>query len=161
MGGGTQSAANLKKLLSCSHTRAIDLFIESIRARDAPGCGLIAYSCSNYTAFLDGKCTLCGEAGGSDSCARMGFHAADSFDGSFTGNKKFFLTTNSRAPYCLYHYGGWLPLTRSLINSSACYSLGVAVKFAKKPRNSARGGNERNLRPIVLTCCLCLLRQAS
>lgn len=106
--GGSQSANSLKKLLSCSHSRAIDLFIESIRPQDAPGCDLIAYSCSNYTAFLDAKCTLCKEGGdgGEGTCARMGYHAVQSFHPQkFDGNKKFFLTTNSRAPFCLYHYG--------------------------------------------------------
>ena len=151
--GGTQSANNLKKLLSCSHSRAIDLFIESIRARDAPGCSFIAYACSNYTAFMDARCTLCAESGG-EACARMGFHAIDSFHGSdSSSSKKFYLNTNNRAPYCLYHYGWSLPTSLSLsLSLSRCrrsplnsalsphYALGVAVKFAKKPRNTARGG---------------------
>ena len=107
--GGSQNAANnLKKLLSCSHSRAIDLFIESIKSRDAPGCSLVSYSCSNYTNFLEAKCTLCreGQEQGAETCALMGFHAIDAFDPTaHKENKKFYVTTNNRAPYCLYHYG--------------------------------------------------------
>lgn len=104
--GGTQSNT-LKKMLSCSHSRAIDLFIESIKSRDAPGCSLVSYACSNYTNFLEARCSLCRDADSSDgSCALMGFHSEDSFDpATHNAHKKFYVTTNSRGPYCLYHYG--------------------------------------------------------
>lgn len=105
-------AANLKKLLTCSHSRAIELFIESIRHRDSPGCSLLSYSCSNYTSFLEAKCTMCADgqlsasdiANGHSTCAVMGFNSAENYNPG-DGGKLFYVTTNSRMPYCLYHYG--------------------------------------------------------
>lgn len=118
-------AANLKKLLTCSHSRAIDLFIESIRHRDSPGCSLLSYSCSNYTSFLDARCTLCKDQEGSASdpnqstCALMGYNSVDHYFPGDSVGKQFYVTTNSRAPYCLYHYGKFLPFLSSVSDTKS------------------------------------------
>jgi len=100
----------LKRLLSCNHFRAVDLYMESIRAHSQQSsCNLLAYKCSNYTDFLDGRCAVCSGEGA--NCAPLGFYAdfGHSLDARERGDK-YYVTTNPRTPFCR-EYNTSLPLT--------------------------------------------------
>lgn len=73
--------------LTCSHSRATELFIESINSP----CKFYAHKCSSITDFDEGRCMGCPDGG----CAAMGYDAdATSLRGTF------YLSTSTHAPYC-------------------------------------------------------------
>ncbi|GFS11190.1 pancreatic lipase-related protein [Elysia marginata] len=75
--------------IGCSHGRAYEIFIESIKL--AGSCEFRAFPCSSYEDFLDGRCIDCGAEG----CNRAGFHASPELQGG-----KQFLLTHSSSPLC-------------------------------------------------------------
>ncbi|XP_078354749.1 inactive pancreatic lipase-related protein 1-like isoform X2 [Oculina patagonica] len=76
----------------CDHRRAREYFIESILSK----CPFRAFPCENMAYFERGWCILPDEVYPS-----MGFNA-DKSKGLTTG--KHLLLTNSRSPFCVYHY---------------------------------------------------------
>lgn len=83
-GGRSQPGCDVLQA-GCSHMRAIPYFTESINS----SCQFKAFKCTDYDAFLNGKCTSC-----STGCNRMGYHASKNTQG------KFYLQTNSKSPFC-------------------------------------------------------------
>ena len=84
-----------RHLLSCSHTRAIQLYIESLKKRDDNGCVFVGHACPSYEDFLLGRCFTCG---GDGHCARMGYESASEkgwVDESGRKNIKFYLNTGA------------------------------------------------------------------
>ena len=82
-----------RHLLSCSHTRAIDLYIESLRT-DGDGCVFVGHECSTYEDFLLGNCFEC--SGG--RCAKMGYESESHkewLDESDRKNVRFYLNTGA------------------------------------------------------------------
>ncbi|XP_035665052.1 pancreatic triacylglycerol lipase-like [Branchiostoma floridae] len=75
-----------KNALSCSHSRAIELFTESINSQ----CQFTAYPCSSWDEYAAGECSDCG-----GSCSVMGFHAD-----KHGGRGSLYLNTNDRDPFC-------------------------------------------------------------
>ncbi|XP_043207545.1 pancreatic triacylglycerol lipase-like isoform X2 [Amphibalanus amphitrite] len=87
------------ELLACRHIRAVRIFTDSIVQK--PECSFVSHECKDFGDFMKGKCSTCGK--NSERCASMGYHA----DKYIYKNKTlvpFYLTTSSRAPYCLRHY---------------------------------------------------------
>ncbi|XP_037499186.1 pancreatic triacylglycerol lipase-like [Rhipicephalus sanguineus] len=87
-GGGRQPGCKNDVDLGCSHTKAIEYFVESLTSE----CLFAAYPCgSDWTQLL-------GEGGETNwSCSqKMGFY-------SFTkaGRGNFYLATNDNKPYCI------------------------------------------------------------
>lgn len=86
-----QNGAEAEQLgfIGCSHGRAVDFMIESIKK----DCFLSRSKCTNYNS-IPGSCTTC--ATGTASCAIMGY-------GADKGSQKaglFYLTATKSAPYC-------------------------------------------------------------
>ena len=82
-----------RHLLSCSHTRAIDLYIESLK-KDDSGCIFVGHECSSYEEFLQGNCFKCD--GG--RCAKMGYESVshkDWVEESGRENVRFYLNTGA------------------------------------------------------------------
>ncbi|XP_064120583.1 pancreatic lipase-related protein 2-like isoform X2 [Macrobrachium nipponense] len=71
----------------CSHSRATELWIESISATD-PDKVFKSWPCSDYESYMNGLCQTCGEG-----CLEMGFHTAQSLSG------EYFLRTNTKYPF--------------------------------------------------------------
>lgn len=69
----------------------------------------------------------------------MGYNSIDHYFPDDPVGKQFYVTTNSRAPFCLYHYGQFLPFLSSVDLIPNLFP-GVAAKIAKKPKVSSRGG---------------------
>lgn len=101
----------IRRFVACHQYRSIDYFLESITPTSTL-CVPLAYECSNYTNFLDGKCASCDEEAG-HTCAQMGFRSIlvkklvegnnKTVDGKAI-HKNLYLMTNRRKPFCLYHY---------------------------------------------------------
>ncbi|XP_069104851.1 inactive pancreatic lipase-related protein 1-like [Argopecten irradians] len=77
--------------LSCSHSRAIQLYIESINSP----CKFYGHSCSSSTQFDNGACLSCPSGG----CPVMGY---DSDQTSQRGS--FYLSTSGASPFCAHEY---------------------------------------------------------
>ena len=73
--------------LTCSHSRATDIFIESINSP----CKFYAHQCASLTDFDEGRCMGCPDSG----CAVMGYDADTT-----SPRGTFYLSTSSHAPYC-------------------------------------------------------------
>jgi len=80
---------------SCSHSRAILLFTESI---ESDSCKFLADQCTTWEEYQEGKCPS-----GKEGTLRvpMGYHA-DEYRQSINEeeHKSFFLETNGEPPYC-------------------------------------------------------------
>ncbi|KAI8494199.1 hypothetical protein Bbelb_279590 [Branchiostoma belcheri] len=83
----TDGVKAAKNAFSCSHTRAIELFTESINSP----CEFTAYPCSSWDDYEAGECTDC-----DGSCSVMGFHAD-----KHGGAGLLYLNTNDKDPFCL------------------------------------------------------------
>ncbi|XP_021356285.1 inactive pancreatic lipase-related protein 1-like [Mizuhopecten yessoensis] len=77
--------------ISCSHSRATQLFIESINSP----CKFYAHTCSSSSQFDNGACMGCP----SDGCPVMGYEADQT---SHRGS--FYLSTAGSTPYCAHEY---------------------------------------------------------
>uniref|UniRef100_A0A4Q8K1M4 U74-Liphistoxin-Lsp1c_1 n=1 Tax=Liphistius sp. SGP-2016 TaxID=1905180 RepID=A0A4Q8K1M4_9ARAC len=84
--------------VSCSHSRAHQLFVNSINAK---GAVPVAYRCKNWKTFKKGECGSCG-ADGSD-CAMIGYRARDSYKAT-SKNNSFYITTGASEPFWIYLY---------------------------------------------------------
>ncbi|OWF39326.1 pancreatic triacylglycerol lipase-like [Mizuhopecten yessoensis] len=84
IGGATRS-------VTCSHNRAVDLYIESINS----ACRFYGHTCSSASKFDDGSCMGCSVGG----CPVMGY---DSNQTSQRGS--FYLSTAGSAPFCAREY---------------------------------------------------------
>ncbi|XP_067138167.1 pancreatic triacylglycerol lipase-like [Centruroides vittatus] len=93
---------------NCNHRWANFLFIDSILN---PQCPYVAYACSDWDTFLEGRCADCGDDG--QNCAVLGLQS-DTYAPSrdVKNPRKYFLKTNSQWPYCLYHYQIIVKLSR-------------------------------------------------
>lgn len=80
---------NYLDVITCSHYKATELFIESLSNRN---CSFIAYGCANWEQFRNGSCekhVLPNQTG------LLGFY---SYKAQGRGNQ--FLYTNAKSPYC-------------------------------------------------------------
>ena len=69
----------------CSHNRAYEYFIESIKSKD---CTFEAYECVKWESFLSGKCNNC-----SRNLLGLNSQKPDELT-------NYFLKTKPKAPYC-------------------------------------------------------------
>ncbi|XP_047735755.1 pancreatic lipase-related protein 2 isoform X2 [Hyalella azteca] len=111
-GGGPQPGC-LGERPGCSHSRAHELFIESVRQE----CSFVAVRCSTKEMFFKGECWGCKAP---HECSDMGLMAVPT---EVPVNSKFLLLTRGSSPYCDYHYlvsitlgniNGWEIKLRSL-----------------------------------------------
>ncbi|CAF0766349.1 unnamed protein product [Brachionus calyciflorus] len=79
------------KEVGCSHNRAVDYFIESIRSP----CPFVGFSCDSEEAFDRGDCSSCEN----NKCSAMGYYTLN-----FKGRGSMYLKTTLNAPYCGYHH---------------------------------------------------------
>ncbi|CAB4064290.1 GABRA [Lepeophtheirus salmonis] len=61
-----------RHLVACSHDRALQYYIESIRETNST-CKFIAHECSSYEKFKQGSCFVCGKE--NEHCSTMGIRA--------------------------------------------------------------------------------------
>lgn len=85
-----------KQFIACNHLRAYDYFTESITTT----CPFIAYHCTDYASFQQGKCTDCSK----NPCGQLGLYADKHKPPSGRDHVKFFLDTSASSPFCRYHY---------------------------------------------------------
>lgn len=76
--------------IGCSHNRAPEMFIESIKSP----CKFSSSKCNSYEEYQNGDCSSC-KAGG---CSVMGYHVNRDATGSH------YLTTAAEAPFCTKQY---------------------------------------------------------
>lgn len=111
-----------RKVVACSHMRALDYIIDSISASEGGEDCFTGVQCSDWNSFLSGECTTCGSDG--SKCSRMGgITAATSNDISNhkhslnpnvngTSHKKFFLKTLTSSPFCCEFKILFLPIQK-------------------------------------------------
>lgn len=83
-------------LMSCSHSRSIFLFTESINN----DCRFTAYPCDDFEKFKHGECIRCGDK----PCPVMGLDANKYESTDRKPRGKYYLTTMGSSPYCGYTY---------------------------------------------------------
>ncbi|KAH9399569.1 hypothetical protein TYRP_017983, partial [Tyrophagus putrescentiae] len=110
------SLDQIGRMVTCSHSKAIDYFVESISnsGSNAQDCRFTATPCSSWSDFIGGNC-ICSTKS-ENSCPPMGFHAYEwaqqmaskggkdaanstSF-GDLFPKSRLYLETNSQAPFC-------------------------------------------------------------
>jgi len=96
---GCEILSSGTSFLSCSHSRAVELYTDSIRS----SCNFLSYECSSYEEFQLGNCASCGDD--NSHCASMGFHADQYAAKNTRANVLLFDSTAEEAPFCLYQYG--------------------------------------------------------
>jgi len=82
--------SSVKRLVGCSHYRAINYFLESINSR----CKFTARKCASYYDFLVGKCESCSKR----KCRRLGYFSNDRTRIRTKGS--YYLSTKRRSPFC-------------------------------------------------------------
>ena len=84
--------AETTDFISCSHSRSIELFTESILS----DCQFQAYPCDSFNDFTRAKCLSCD----GQPCPIMGINA-DKYEYSTVKPRgKFYLTTGKESPFC-------------------------------------------------------------
>ncbi|XP_037803353.1 pancreatic triacylglycerol lipase-like [Penaeus monodon] len=86
-----------RDLAACSHDRSVELFEDSL----GEPCPYLAHECIDYDSFEQGRCASCNED--NSACAFMGIHA-DQYTAKTRENVRMYFDTDSKAPYCYYHY---------------------------------------------------------
>ncbi|XP_018026135.1 pancreatic lipase-related protein 2 [Hyalella azteca] len=92
-GGGPQPGC-IGEDIKCSHARAIQFFIESVRQE----CSFLAVRCPSHQMLLKGECWGCKPP---HECSEMGLRTVPM---DLPVNSKFFLLTHDSSPYCGHHY---------------------------------------------------------
>jgi len=87
-----------KDIVSCSHARAIYLYMDSIRS----SCNFLSHECASYAEFEAGNCVSCGDDNA--QCAYMGFHADEYPHKDTRVNARFYDDTDKKEPFCYYQY---------------------------------------------------------
>ncbi|XP_076843106.1 lipase member H [Brachyhypopomus gauderio] len=84
----------------CDHQRSVFLYVDSF----IESCGMTAYPCANYSAYLDGKCLSCDQFG-SVGCPVFGPHLVRWKDILVKlGQTSTYFATNQISPYCQTNY---------------------------------------------------------
>uniref|UniRef100_A0A2D0PBX2 U1-Eretoxin-Ek1a_1 n=1 Tax=Eresus cinnaberinus TaxID=175337 RepID=A0A2D0PBX2_ERECI len=80
--------------LTCSHSRAYELFTASI---EEPECKFKSVQCENLGQVADGACGTC-----EDNCVSMGYYSVNKKDlAQKDSSIIFYLKTTGKDPYCL------------------------------------------------------------
>ena len=90
-----------RHLIACSHTRAIELYIDSLK--EGESCVMVGHECTTYEEFQMGYCFSCGP--GNEHCAIMGYRAEEYkpiVDKYARSNVRFYLNTGKgqEDPFC-------------------------------------------------------------
>ncbi|CAH1243014.1 PNLIPRP3 [Branchiostoma lanceolatum] len=86
------SSLELTDSMDCSHSRAYQLYIDSINNP----CKLIAYPCRSYDDYVAGRCWDCSN----NACPVMGYDVGSNLN----ARGSVYLSTGENAPYCSYEY---------------------------------------------------------
>ncbi|KAH9492576.1 Pancreatic lipase- protein 2 [Bulinus truncatus] len=82
-GGNSTSLGNM---VACSHSRAHDIFIESIDT----SCNFTAYPCDSFVKFENGECFTCNQG-----CSSLGYRSDQ-----FSARGKLYVDTHNSSPFC-------------------------------------------------------------
>ncbi|EEC13560.1 lipase, putative [Ixodes scapularis] len=130
-GGDKQPNCSRADVL-CEHLRSYDYYMETI-TRD-PSCVMVGFVCSDWSTFLQGRCTDCGPR--NDLCFKFGEPAA--VYKAFKDDSKslvVYMKTGGYYPYCVYHYEVRLEVIAdvagrySMQNSSLTLTLGTKIQL--------------------------------
>lgn len=84
----------------CDHQRSVFLYLDSVNRT----CRTVAYPCSSYSDFLDGKCFNCSRFG-SAGCPVFGYDVIEWKDVLLKLDQtSTYFTTNKASPYCKVGY---------------------------------------------------------
>ncbi|XP_057367787.2 pancreatic lipase-related protein 3-like [Daphnia carinata] len=83
---------------ACDHLRAVHFYSEALIPTD---CKTVAYECSDYESFNNGRCTSCGSD--NTKCALFGLEATN-FPTRSRKNVNLYFKTGGDFPYCRYKY---------------------------------------------------------
>ncbi|CAH2075142.1 unnamed protein product, partial [Iphiclides podalirius] len=86
------AAASAEGRSLCNHRRAYKFFTDSV----SPKCHFPAFPCTDYDAFLEGRCFPCSE---DRRCGNMGYYADRSL-----GRGQLYLLTREEEPFCAHQY---------------------------------------------------------
>ncbi|XP_043556945.1 phospholipase A1 member A isoform X2 [Chiloscyllium plagiosum] len=88
------------KYLVCDHTRAIFVYISSIKNQ----CPLVAFPCQTYELFANGQCTNC-NIHPLQRCPRIGLLERGGLSADVQPKEvKVYLMTSSQPPFCVKHF---------------------------------------------------------
>ncbi|XP_072369787.1 phospholipase A1 member A isoform X1 [Scyliorhinus torazame] len=92
--------SSVYKYLICDHTRAIYLYISSIKNH----CPLVAFPCETYEHFANGECIDCYNHS-LQSCPRIGLLERAGLSADVQPKEvKVYLMTSSGSPFCVKHF---------------------------------------------------------
>ncbi|CAG5874266.1 unnamed protein product [Menidia menidia] len=102
--GGADQPGCPKTILSggsyfkCDHQRSVVLFIETVNNT----CSSIAFPCSSYEDFLDGRCLNCDQFA-DKGCPVFGYDVIR-WKGLLKEQTKSYFKTNAQTPFCMTNY---------------------------------------------------------
>lgn len=111
------SLDQISRLVTCSHLRAVDYFVESINRANQEECRFISTPCSSWSEFIGGNCSCSKEP--KSACPPMGIYAYEWVQQMASRSKKsasnstsfgdifpksrLYLETNAQSPFCKHN----------------------------------------------------------
>lgn len=140
--GCPRSLFSGSQYFKCDHQRSVLLFLDSV----TNACRTVAYPCSDYDSFLDGKCLSC-EGFDSLGCPLFGYDVIRWKEVLLQRNQtSTYFSTNAAPPFCRTNYKleivswnsepRWGTITITLRNRTAESSAHIDHKFYKFERFS-------------------------
>ncbi|XP_022702309.1 pancreatic lipase-related protein 3-like isoform X2 [Varroa jacobsoni] len=110
---GEKNIFNLgKDVIVCPHQYVLKLIAASFFP--TKNCVPVAFQCANYSGFLEGQCTDCGDDTSRCIIFGEGGERYRSLKNSHSWPRRFFLRLDAEQPYCMHHYEMIINLAESV-----------------------------------------------